>query len=179
MTEQQPYTVLRASDDYELREYPACTVAEIIVEADFDKAGSMAFQPLFTYISGNNLGQISIDMTAPVVQQESGELEPRASTGRSEQLSMTAPVLQSSDVAGRQAVAFVMLSSVTAAPAPTPVDSRVVNREMPPSLTAATRYSGRCRVLPTTITCSGCGPPSSETAFAPLASRVSHVSTRP
>ena len=143
VTEQQPYTVLRASDDYELREYPACTVAEITVEADFDKAGSMAFQPLFTYISGNNLGQISIDMTAPVVQQESGELEPRASTGRSEQLSMTAPVLQSSDVAGRQAVAFVMPSSVTAAPAPTPVDSRVVNREMPPSLTAATRYSGR------------------------------------
>ena len=117
MTEQQPYTVLRASDGYELREYPACAVAEVTVDADFDEAGSLAFQPLFTYISGHNLGQMSIDMTAPV--------------------------LQSGDISGRQVVAFVLPSSVTAASAPTPVDSRVVIREIPPSLTAATRYSGR------------------------------------
>ena len=136
MTKQQPYTVLRASDGYELREYPACAVAEVTVEADFDKAGSMAFQPLFTYISGNNLGQVPIDMTAPVVQREGDGTEPRASTGRSEKLSMTAPVLQSSGVAGRQVVAFVLPSSVTAASAPTPVDSRVVIREIPLSLTA-------------------------------------------
>ena len=117
MTEQQPYTVLRTSDGYELREYPACAVAEVTVDADFDKAGSLAFQPLFTYISGNNLGQMSIDMTAPV--------------------------LQSSDISGRRVVAFVLPSSVTATSAPTPVDSRVMIREIPPSLTAATRYSGR------------------------------------
>ena len=126
MTEQQPYTILRTSDGYELREYPACAVAEVTVDADFDKAGSLAFQPLFTYISGNNLGQMSIDMTAPVVQRESGELETGSSTGRSEKLSMTAPVLQSSDISGRQVVAFVLPSSVTATSAPTPVASRVV-----------------------------------------------------
>ncbi len=143
VTEQQQYTVLRASDGYELREYPACAVAEVTVEADFDKAGSLAFQPLFTYISGNNLGQVSIDMTAPVVQREGDGTERRASTGRSEKLSMTAPVLQSSEVSGRQVVAFVLPFSVTAASAPIPVDSRVVIREIPPSLTAATRYSGR------------------------------------
>ena len=143
MTEQQPYTVLRTGDGYELREYPACAVAEVTVDADFDKAGRLAFQPLFTYISGNNLGQVSIDMTAPVVQRESGELETGSSNGRSEKLSMTAPVLQSSDVSGQQVVAFVLPSSVTAASAPTPVDSRVMIREIPPSLTAATRYSGR------------------------------------
>ena len=143
VTEQQPYTVLRTSDGYELREYPACAVAEVTVDADFDKAGSLAFQPLFTYISGNNLGQVSIDMTAPVVQRESGELETGSSARRSEKLSMTAPVLQSRDVSGQQVVAFVLPSSVTAASAPTPVDSRVVIREIPPSLTAATRYSGR------------------------------------
>ena len=124
-------------------EYPACAVAEVTVDADFDKAGSLAFQPLFTYISGNNLGQVSIDMTAPVVQRESGELETGSSARRSEKLSMTAPVLQSRDVSGQQVVAFVLPSSVTAASAPTPVDSRVVIREIPPSLTAATRYSGR------------------------------------
>ena len=143
MTEQQPYTVLRTCDGYELREYPACAVAEVTVEADFDKAGSLAFQPLFTYISGNNLGQVPIDMTAPVVQRESGELKTGSSTGRSEKLSMTAPVLQSSDISGRQVVAFVLPSTVTAASAPIPVDTRVVIREIPPSLTAATRYSGR------------------------------------
>jgi len=143
MTQEQPYGVVRECDGYQLRRYPACVIAEVTVAADFDKAGSLAFQPLFTYISGNNLGQVSIDMTAPVVQRESGELETGASTGRSEKLSMTAPVLQSSDVSGQQVVAFVLPSSVTAASAPTPLDSRVVIREIPPSLTAATRYSGR------------------------------------
>ena len=143
VTEQQPYTVLRTGDGYELREYPACAVAEVTVDADFDKAGSLAFQPLFTYISGNNLGQVSIDMTAPVVQRDSDGPEPRASTGRGEKLSMTAPVVQSNDVSGRQVVAFVLPSSVTAASAPIPLDSRVVIREIAPSLTAATRYSGR------------------------------------
>ena len=183
MTEQQPYTILRTSDGYELREYPACAVAEVTVDADFDKAGSLAFQPLFTYISGNNLGQMSIDMTAPVLQRESGELETGSSTGRSEKLSMTAPVLQSSAVSGRQVVAFVLPSSVTAAFAPTPLDSRVTIREIPQSLTAATRYSGHWSRspynLPTTSTCSSCGPPSSETAFTPSASRASRVSMRP
>ena len=143
MTEQQPFSVLRASDGYELRECPACAVAEVTVDADFDKAGCLAFQPLFTFISGNNPGQMSIHMTAPVVQQESGGLETGSSTGRSEKLSMTAPVLQFSAVSGRQVVAFVVPSSVTAASAPTPLDSRVTIREIPPSLTAATRYSGR------------------------------------
>ncbi|MCH1447619.1 MAG: heme-binding protein [Candidatus Nanopelagicales bacterium] len=143
MTQEQPHGVVRECDGYQLRRYPACVIAEVTVAADFDKAGSLAFQPLFTYISGNNLGQVSIDMTAPVVQRESGELETGASTGRSEKLSMTAPVLQSSDVSGQQVVAFVLPSSVTAASAPTPLDSRVVIREIPPSLTAATRYSGR------------------------------------
>ncbi|MED5345630.1 MAG: heme-binding protein, partial [Actinomycetota bacterium] len=139
MTEQQPYTVLRTCDGYELREYPACAVAEVTVDADFDKAGSLAFQPLFTYISGNNLGQVPIDMTAPVVQRESGQLKTGSSTGRSEKLSMTAPVLQSSDISGRQVVAFVLPTTVTAASAPHPRAPRVVIPELPPSQTAATR----------------------------------------
>ena len=143
MTQEQPYGVVRECDGYQLRRYPACVIAEVTVAADFDKAGSLAFQPLFTYISGNNLGQVSIDMTAPVMQRDSDGPEPRASTGRGEKLSMTAPVVQSNDVSGRQVVAFVLPSSVTAASAPIPLDSRVVIREIAPSLTAATRYSGR------------------------------------
>ena len=128
MTEQQAYEVVHQGSGYELRRYPACVVAEVDVQGGFEEAGSLAFRPLFSYIQGANRSQQSVAMTAPVVQQES--------------LDMTAPVIQSPD-GGQHSVAFVLPRSVTLATAPVPSDSRVHVREMPESLTAVARYSGR------------------------------------
>jgi len=129
VTEQQPYTVIRESKDYELRRYPACVVAEVTVDSAFEEAGSLGFQPLVQYIGGNNRSRESLAMTAPVVQ--------------SRKLEMTAPVVQQSAGDGSQVVAFVLPSSVTLDSAPVPADPRVTIREVPPSLTAVARYSGR------------------------------------
>lgn len=129
MTEQQAYEVVSKRDAYELREYPACVVAEVDVSGDFEQAGSLAFRPLLSYIQGANRSRESVAMTAPVVQQQA--------------LDMTAPVIQSPESATRHTVAFVLPRSVTIDTAPVPVDDRVHVREMPRSLTAVARYSGR------------------------------------
>lgn len=129
VTEQQPYEVVRVGRGYELRRYPACVVAEVTVDADFERAGSIAFRPLVNYIGGNNQSRTSLAMTAPVVQ--------------SEKLAMTAPVVQSSGSGSGHVVAFVLPASVRLESVPIPNDPRVVIREMPASLTAVSRFSGR------------------------------------
>ena len=85
MTEQQPYELVQRYAHFELRRYPAYAVAEIEVNATFDRAGNAAFRHLFNYISGSNTAQRKLAMTAPVIQEP----------GSSQKLAMTAPVLQS------------------------------------------------------------------------------------
>ena len=66
--EEPVFQVLERSGSFELREYPAYVVAETRVEAGFASAGNIAFQRLFGYISGKNVAQQKISMTAPVTQ---------------------------------------------------------------------------------------------------------------
>ena len=107
MTEQQPYELVRRYAHFELRRYPAHVVAEIQVNATFDRAGNAAFRHLFNYISGSNTAQQKLAMTAPVIQE----------LGPSQKLAMTAPVLQSGPLPGSDepadfVVAFVLPAGV-------------------------------------------------------------------
>lgn len=142
MTEQQPYELVRRYPHFELRRYPEYAVAEVAVNADFDRAGNAAFRHLFNYISGNNTGRQRLAMTAPVIQEHViGE------RGAPQKLAMTAPVVQSGPLpgAGRPAefvVAFVLPAGVTAESAPVPTDPKVTLRAVPGSLAAAVRFSG-------------------------------------
>jgi len=81
MTEQQEYRVLESRGNVELREYAPCVVADVVVSGSAEEAASAAFRPLFQYISGANRGAEPLAMTAPVIQQPTGE-----------QLAMMAPV---------------------------------------------------------------------------------------
>lgn len=131
MAIEEPASTLREkSGSFELREYAPYVVAETRVEAGFEDAGSIAFQRLFRYISGNNLAQQKIAMTAPVTQ------------ARGEKISMTAPVSQVAD--GKAfVVAFTLPSAYTLATAPKPLDATVRIRQVPARLVACWRYSGR------------------------------------
>jgi hypothetical protein len=148
MTEQQPYELLRRYADFELRRYPAHTVAEVEVNASFDRAGNAAFRHLFNYISGNNTARQSLAMTAPVVQEAAAGRPP------SQKVAMTAPVLQSGPLdasasggggGGEDAyvVAFVLPAGMTEESAPVPADPRVRIRTVPGSTAAVLRFSGR------------------------------------
>lgn len=132
-TEEPGFQLLETDGSFELRQYAAYVVAETRVEADFEDAGSIAFRRLFRYISGDNVPQQKIAITAPVTQS-SGE-----------KIAMTAPVSQVAD--GRAfLVAFTLPSSYTLATAPKPRDPTVRIRDVPPQLIACWRYSGRWTV---------------------------------
>ena len=128
--EEPGFRVLEQDGSFELRQYAPYLVAETRVEAGFDDAGSIAFQRLFRYISGDNVSQQKIAMTAPVTQS------------RGEKIAMTAPVSQVAD--GRAfIVAFTLPSTYTLATSPRPLDPTIHIREIPAQLVATWRYSGR------------------------------------
>ncbi len=68
MTEQQPYEILAKHGDVELRHYPAYVLVQAKSRGEFMRAGNRAFGPLLSYISGSNAGGQKISMTAPVLQ---------------------------------------------------------------------------------------------------------------
>jgi hypothetical protein len=73
MTEQQPFRLIRKFGDIELRHYPDYVLMQVEAEGDFMRAGSIAFGPLISYISGANVTGTKIAMTAPVLQEPTGE----------------------------------------------------------------------------------------------------------
>ncbi|WP_426989869.1 SOUL family heme-binding protein [Pseudarthrobacter sp. Y6] len=137
MTEQQPYELVHRYPHFELRRYPGHVLAEVRVNATFDRAGYAAFRHLFNYISGNNTSRQKLAMTVPVTQ----------GTGAPQKLAMTAPVIESGPLPGSRVaadfvVAFVLPAGLTAATAPVPSDPQVTVREVPGSLAAVLRFSG-------------------------------------
>lgn len=128
--EEPKYTVQSKGERYEIRQYPKILVAETLVDAEFDKAGSKAFRILADFIFGNNQQKQKIAMTAPVSQ-----------TPSSEKIAMTAPVSQTKGQGGFR-IQFTMPSSYTLENLPSPNDNRVQIREIPARTLAAYEYSG-------------------------------------
>lgn len=128
--EEPEYKVLRQLDNVELRQYAPYVVAEVVLDATAEDAGSQAFPILAGYIFGKNKGQRKFAMTAPVTQ-----------TAVPVKMEMTAPVTQA-EVPGGMRVQFVLPGDVTLESAPEPLDPRVQLRLVPASQWAAIRYSG-------------------------------------
>ncbi|MEY3280435.1 MAG: hypothetical protein RL674_420, partial [Pseudomonadota bacterium] len=95
------YKIVEKDGCFELRDYAAHILAEIMIDAPFEKAGNKAFHPLFEYISGANQLKNTLEMTAPVSQQVV-----------SQQIEMTAPVSQQRKE-GKWAISFMMPASYT------------------------------------------------------------------
>ena len=131
MTEQQQYRVLHAQGNFEVRTYLAHVVAQVEVAGNAEEAASVAFQPLFRYISGANESSKSIAMTAPVIQQSSGE-----------KIDMTAPVIQEKSGIDRWTVSFVLPAGRTLEEFPKPTDSRVSLHTIEEEVAATMRWSG-------------------------------------
>lgn len=128
--EEPAYTTLRTFPAFEIRQYAAYTVAEVLVSGPAGDAGSRAFPILAGYIFGKNKGERKLAMTAPVTQ-----------TAAPTKLKMTAPVTQS-EAAGGMLVQFVLPKGTNMDNAPEPIDPRVMLREVPPRRVAVIRYSG-------------------------------------
>jgi hypothetical protein len=144
--EKPEYTVIFENDGLEIRQYQAYLVAETLVkEGDtYQEAANEGFRRLFRYISGDNSGQQKIDMTSPV-QQSVPDLNdtPEEATGKAgEKIAMTAPVQQEATDEG-WLINFMLPAKFQLDSAPQPDDSRIVIREVPGTLMAVRRYSGR------------------------------------
>jgi hypothetical protein len=73
MTQRQEFKVLRTYEDFELREYLPCVIAEVQVSAQYATASSSAFSTLFNYISKGNKTSQKIAMTAPVITAQKAD----------------------------------------------------------------------------------------------------------
>lgn len=131
--EEPEYRIRQKTELFELRDYPPYLVAEARIKAPFENAGAEAFSILAGYIFGNNRSQQKIGMTAPVNQMS-----------LSEKIEMTAPVSLTAADGGGEAyvISFVMPARFTLENLPTPLDQRVIIREMPARTMAVLSFSG-------------------------------------
>lgn len=126
------YQVIESDQAFEVREYPTYLIAETEVQAGFINAGNVAFGRLFRYISGANVSQQRISMTAPVEQ----------SVMEGERIAMTAPVEQVK-TEGMYRVGFIVPRQYNLETVPQPLDPRVKIRQVDARRVAVWRYSGR------------------------------------
>lgn len=128
--EQPSYEVVSKFDDVEIRQYAPYVVAELLVAAPADKAGSQAFPILAAYIFGKNQSGTKLSMTAPVIQA-----------------SVPDPVELTTPAASRSAVdshivQFMLPKGVSSESAPVPIDERIHVRDVAPVRVAVIVYSG-------------------------------------
>ena len=114
-----PYNLVKNEPPFEVRDYGVLTVAETVIEGDFDVAGSLGFRRVAGYIFGKN----------------------QNAKGESEKIAMTAPVtMEAQNQQWR--MHFVMPQGMALSSLPKPVDASVQLRELPAQRMAAVRFSG-------------------------------------
>lgn len=124
------YQVLNDYGSIQIRHYPALTVAQTEVNADYKNSSSVGFQSLAAYIFGNNRKGQKMAMTAPVIQQQEAVSLP-----------MTSPVIQQKS-GSVWLMTFVLPQEYSASNAPVPLDSAVLIKEVPEKKVAVIQYSG-------------------------------------
>ena len=135
-----PYNVFQKDGDIEIRSYEELVLVSTPMNT-LDDNGS-AFGRLFNYISGENLGEAKIDMTAPVLMD--------STQSNSEKIAMTAPVIvgQDAETAG-PTMSFVLPSKFTYESAPRPTNPDVTLNKLSNFRVAAIRFSGTLNMAST------------------------------
>ena len=114
--EEPPYTSAALDGDFELRDYPELTVAEVTTTGTRRDAVGAGFRPLAGYI---------------FAKEREGE-----------KIAMTAPVTQTPGADGEWAVRFIMPSRYTLDTLPRPAGSTVRLETIPARRMASVRFSG-------------------------------------
>ena len=149
-TEEPKYTVLKQTEDFELRRYESQLVAQNWVSGNQDAASRAGFKILADYIFGNNTtpsGESSkISMTAPVAMQFEAKQSATKKNGGSQKIAMTAPVSikqehqQQNDSKWR--VQFTMPSQYSMQTLPKPNNPNIEIIEVPPQTYGVIKFSG-------------------------------------
>ncbi len=129
-TEELKYSIVTEDKRIEVRDYESYVTASVSYDSK-DLYDKKAFRTLFRYISGNNTLSQNIDMTAPVIINDSTKIP------------MTAPVIinQNEEDSIFQ-MSFVLPSEFTYESAPKPLNREVILKEIQKSLKATIRFNG-------------------------------------
>ncbi|NBW61479.1 MAG: heme-binding protein [Methylophilaceae bacterium] len=133
-TEEPKFSLLEKDQSFELRLYEPKIIAEVEVDGDMSAASRKGFRQIADFIFGNNTAQSGksekISMTAPVA------IKPA-----SEKIAMTAPVgVQQSEKGWK--VSFVMPSQYTLETLPKPNNPQISIKQLPAKKFALIRFSG-------------------------------------
>lgn len=133
-TEEPKFTLLEKDQSFELRLYEPKILAEVVLNGTMREASSKGFKLIADFIFGNNIATSGksekISMTAPVL------IEPHA-----EKISMTAPVNVEQSGAGWK-VNFVMPSQYSLETLPKPNNPLVKIKPIPAKKFAVIQFSG-------------------------------------
>ena len=150
MTESPAYTVENKDKDIEIRVYPGYILAQVDIEADFDKAMGLGFSILANYIFGGNKKKSNISMMAPVSGENISSSEKIAMTIPvteeaigSEKIAMNTPVTEEDAGPHIYRISFTMPSKYTLETLPTPDDERIKFKEVKNQKMAVLRFKGR------------------------------------
>jgi len=116
-TEQPEFALVRADQDFELRDYPSLVVAEVSHSGSRERASGASFRRLAAYIFAQD----------------------RPAGG--DKIAMTSPVLQDETAPGEWRMRFVMPSKYTLETLP-PAPADIALNQMPARRMAAIRFSG-------------------------------------
>ena len=122
--EEPPHVVVLNDGDFQIRDYPSLTIAEVTVRADRNTAAYAGFRKLAGYIFGGNAQKQNIEMTAPVIE---ARVEP-SDAGRDPRESWI--------------IRFVMPRDWSLANLPKPDDGDIRLHELPPTRFAVLRFAG-------------------------------------
>ena len=128
-TEEPDYRALASEGDYQIRDYPAMTVAETVVEGPRRQALSDGFGLLANYIFAKSRDGEQLPMTVPVMQDAG---DPMASD----------PPLFDDELEGGWRTRFVMPGGREAGDLPDPPEG-IELVEIPPRKVAVVSFAGR------------------------------------
>jgi hypothetical protein len=128
--EEPPHKVAARDGDFEIRDYPALSVAEVTIQGDRNSAAYAGFRKLAGFIFGANSRKQSIEMTAPVI-------EARAERGMT-----TSALAEPAGSSPSWVIRFVMPRGFSLVALPKPDDLSIRLREEPPARFAVLRFSG-------------------------------------
>jgi hypothetical protein len=129
--EEPNFTLLVREGDFEVRQYAATLVAEVVVGGDLETASNRGFRLVAGYIFGGNRAVSAV-----------------SAENAAERIAMTAPVVavpedrQSLAGANRWRVQFIMPAKYTLSTLPKPTNPAVTLREVSGQRVAVLRFSG-------------------------------------
>jgi hypothetical protein len=128
--EEPPHGVVARDGNFEIRDYPALSVAEVTVQGDRNSAAYAGFRKLAGFIFGANSRKQSIEMTAPVIEAPA------------EGAMTTSALAEPAGSSPSWIIRFVMPPGFSLAALPKPDDLSITLREEPPTRFAILRFSG-------------------------------------